>query len=293
MGTGAITGYIDVAQLVLYAFWIFFFVLIFWLHRESKREGYPLEQHDESKPGIIGFPNMPPPKTFVLPHGQGTRTVPRSEPEPQRDLALKKGAAGYPLEPTGDPMKDGVGAASWNIRPQAPDLTHEGAPKIQPLRKLPEWSLEERDPDPRGQPVYGVDGEVGGTVVDVWMDLSEPQIRYLEVEVAGGSAAPAAPEGGGEQGSFGGGFGDSGGQPGGFGGAAPSGPKRVLLPINFSRISAKDGSVRVKSITSKHFADVPTTANPDVVTLQEEDQITGYYGGGHLYALPERKEPLL
>jgi photosynthetic reaction center H subunit len=67
----------------------------------------------------------------------------------------------------------------------------------------------------------------------------------------------------------------------------------VLLPINFSRISGKDGSVRVKSITSKHFADVPVTANPDQVTLQEEDQITAYYGGGHLYALPSRMEPLL
>ena len=42
MGTGAITGYVDVAQLVLYAFWAFFFALIFWLQRESKREGYPM-----------------------------------------------------------------------------------------------------------------------------------------------------------------------------------------------------------------------------------------------------------
>lgn len=286
MGTGAITGYIDVAQLALYAFWIFFFTLIFWLHRETKREGYPLDQYDESKPKVIGFPNMPPAKTFVLPHGQGSRTLPRPEPEPQRDLALRKGASGFPFEPTGDPMKDGVGAASWNIRPQTPDLTHEGQPKIQPLRKLPDWSLEERDPDPRGQPVYGADGEVGGKVVDVWMDLSEPQIRYLEVEVAGAGGGAQPGGSGGESGGFG-------GESGGFGGGAPTGPRRVLLPINFSRISGKDGSVRVKSITSKHFADVPVTANPDQVTLQEEDQITAYYGGGHLYALPERSEPLL
>ncbi|MBU6437489.1 MAG: photosynthetic reaction center subunit H, partial [Betaproteobacteria bacterium] len=43
MQTGAITGYIDVAQLVLYAFWVFFAGLIYYLHRENKREGYPLE----------------------------------------------------------------------------------------------------------------------------------------------------------------------------------------------------------------------------------------------------------
>jgi photosynthetic reaction center H subunit len=288
MGTGAITGYIDVAQLVLYAFWIFFFTLIFWLHRETKREGYPLEQHGENKPGLAGWPDMPPPKTFVLPHGQGTRTVPRTAPEPQRHLALKECASGFPVEPTGNPMADGLGAASWAIRPQAPDLTHEGVPKIQPLRRLPDWTLEERDPDPRGQPVYGVDGELGGTVVDVWMDLSEPQIRYLEVEVGASSAAPAPGGLGGDAGNP-----AVGGQPGAVPGGAPSAARRVLLPINFARISGRDGSVRVKSITSKHFADVPVTANPDQVTLQEEDQITGYYGGGHLYALPSRTEPLL
>ena len=43
MPTGAITQYIDVAQLTLYAFWIFFALLIVYLRREDKREGYPLE----------------------------------------------------------------------------------------------------------------------------------------------------------------------------------------------------------------------------------------------------------
>jgi photosynthetic reaction center H subunit len=43
MGTGAITQYIDVAQLVLYLFWIFFAGLIYYLRRENQREGYPME----------------------------------------------------------------------------------------------------------------------------------------------------------------------------------------------------------------------------------------------------------
>ena len=38
MTTGAITGYIDVAQLVLYVFWIFFIGLVIYLRREDKRE---------------------------------------------------------------------------------------------------------------------------------------------------------------------------------------------------------------------------------------------------------------
>ena len=52
--TGAITGYIDVAQLVLYAFWVFFAGLIYYLHRENKREGYPLltDKAGERKEGF-------------------------------------------------------------------------------------------------------------------------------------------------------------------------------------------------------------------------------------------------
>jgi photosynthetic reaction center H subunit len=38
---------------------------------------------------------------------------------------------------------------------------------------------------------------------------------------------------------------------------------------------------------------VPALRNPDVVTLLEEDKIVGFYGGGTLYALPSRTEPLL
>ena len=43
MGTGAITQSIDVAQLVLYLFWIFFAGLIYYLVRENHREGYPMK----------------------------------------------------------------------------------------------------------------------------------------------------------------------------------------------------------------------------------------------------------
>ena len=42
MGKGAITQYVDVAQIVLYLFWIFFAGLIYYLIREGHREGYPM-----------------------------------------------------------------------------------------------------------------------------------------------------------------------------------------------------------------------------------------------------------
>ena len=74
MGTGAITGYIDVAQLALYAFWIFFFGLVIYLQREGQREGYPLEAEHPGGPKGELFPS-PEPKSFLL-HDGRTVTVP-------------------------------------------------------------------------------------------------------------------------------------------------------------------------------------------------------------------------
>ena len=55
MEIGAITSNIDVAQVVLYVFWIFFAGLIFYLRQEDRREGYPLEADVETGRG----PSMP------------------------------------------------------------------------------------------------------------------------------------------------------------------------------------------------------------------------------------------
>lgn len=52
----------DFAQLVLYAFWIFFFALVVYLRREDKREGYPL--HSDHGP-VNGWPMPPGEKEFI------------------------------------------------------------------------------------------------------------------------------------------------------------------------------------------------------------------------------------
>ena len=57
-----ITQYIDFAQLSLYAFWLFFAGLIYYLRKEDKREGYPLESRRKIK--VQGWPAMPPEKYF-------------------------------------------------------------------------------------------------------------------------------------------------------------------------------------------------------------------------------------
>lgn len=254
---GALTDYMDVGQMTLYAFWVFFAGLIYYLRREDKREGYPLESTRARDIQIQGWPPMPEPKSFKLHDGSlvyapktgGTRVA-------EATAATPAPWPGAPIEPTGNPMIDAVGPASYAMREEVPDLTLEGHPKIVPMRVATEFTVEERDPDPRGMEVVGADGEVGGVVKDIWVDRSEPQIRYLEVEVPAGA-----------------------------------GGRRVLLPINFTRVNHR--CVKVESITGRQFADVPGLSNPDLITLREEDRICAYYAGGHLYAEPQRMGPLL
>ncbi len=258
MPRGAITGYIDVAQIVLYAFWIFFAGLIFYLRREDKREGYPLESDRSGGVMVQGFPAMPPAKSFLMGDGS-TRTVPSAKAD-RRDAPVVPLMPwlGSPMEPTGDPMKDGVGPASYADRDDVPEHAGDGAPSIVPMRTLPGFSLGPIDPDPRGMAVIGADGVAAGTVKDVWIDRAELLIRYLEVDV--GTAA---------------------------------GPRSALLPMTMARVWGRNRTVKVRSIRADQFADVPAIANPEQVTKREEDRIVGYYAGGTLYAMPNRMGPVL
>ena len=58
------TQYIDITQLVLYAFWFSFFGLLLYLRREDKREGYPLVSNEPGRT-VQGFPAYPGPKEFI------------------------------------------------------------------------------------------------------------------------------------------------------------------------------------------------------------------------------------
>jgi photosynthetic reaction center H subunit len=52
-------NYIDLPTILIYLFWFFFAGLILYLHRENKREGYPLES-DRKGVVVQGFPAVPP-----------------------------------------------------------------------------------------------------------------------------------------------------------------------------------------------------------------------------------------
>ncbi len=258
MQIGAITGYIDVAQLTLYAFWLGFAGLIFYLRREDKREGYPLLSDRSRAVTVQGLPRIPSPKSFLTQHGP--IYAPRPEPAEFMNARPAGKWLGAPLDPTGDPMLAAMGPGSYaQHRADIPDYTFDdNLPKIVPLRAVPEFFLAWEDPNVIGMAVFGVDGVQAGTVSDAWIDRSEVVIRYLEVTLL-----------------------------------APKGAERVLLPMNFVQIRAKQRRILVKSITGAQFATVPTLKSPETITFLEEEKIVGYYGGGTLYARPGRLEPLL
>jgi len=67
MITGLEDRGIDLALLCLWAFVIFFAGLVFYLHRESKREGYPMLEaagDRTRRASVIGWPAPPSPKTY-------------------------------------------------------------------------------------------------------------------------------------------------------------------------------------------------------------------------------------
>ncbi|MEM9731905.1 MAG: photosynthetic reaction center subunit H [Pseudomonadota bacterium] len=260
-----INGYLDVAQVVLYAFWAFFALLVWYLQQESRREGYPLEDDLTGSYNKDAFIALPTPKVFKLPHGMGERVYPNPENRDTRPIAAVRASktAGSALIPTGDnPMKDCVGPASWAERPDHPDMTPHGTAKIRPLSALPEFAIAEGDADPVGMPVFGGDGEQIGEISEVWVDQTENYIRYLEMK---------------------------------------SGNMKRLIPLHFAVQHRRGGlfgvgddkRYYVHNLTAKLVKDIPTTKKPDEITMLEEEKIMAYLGGGGLYAIPERAEPVV
>ena len=255
---GSITSYMDVAQLTLYGFWIFFAGLIFYIRTEDKREGFPMESERVPGARIAGFPPIPSPKAFVTLHGPHAY-APRLEPLDTVNARPTEMWAGAPLTPIGDPLADGVGPAAWCKRAEQPEVTFDdGVPKIVPLRSAPGYFLAAEDPDLRGMDVIGCDDKKAGVVTDMWVDRSETIFRYIEVDVT-----------------------------------ASGGVGRRLVPMPLVKVKRGQRQVIVRSLAAKQFPGIPRLYSTDTMTMREEDRIVGYVGGGNLYATPARLEPLL
>jgi photosynthetic reaction center H subunit len=141
-----------------------------------------------------------------------------------------------------------------------------------------EFKVAEQDIDPRGCPVFDLAGEKVGTVSDIWVDRSDFVIRYLEVALDGAATEE--------------------------GGPAPT----VLVPwlmvsiksdrdwlMEFIRMEKRkpNAEMHVDAVTAEQFRKAPRIASPDQVTMNEEELITAYFGGGYLYATPDRQEPAI
>ena len=255
--TYTLTPHIDWALVVLDAFFIFFLGLIIYLRREDRREGYPLEDNITGEPESYGTAwLMAPAKSFKLPFGHGTVTTPTKDREPVQIAARRTDPSpGSGYVPTGNPLVDGIGPAAFAERARRPDLDWEGHPRIVALSAVSDFSVDREDADPRGYRVVGADGKVAGEVTDLWIDRADRLVRYLQVALPGG--------------------------------------RSVLTPMFVASVSRGRRTVTVTAITAAQFADVPALEGDGVITMYEEERIQAYYGGGYLYALPERAEPFL
>lgn len=265
MNAAYIVGTFDVAELAFLTFFGFFIALVFYLNRESRREGYPLEDEDTGRVHSIKLTDGDK-KVFQLPHGRGTyvpEDVARDDIDVPAVAAFR--AAGAPLVPTGDPMVDGMGPAAWANRSKYPDLTFDGRPRIVPIAQSHELIVAPNDPQLIGWTVIAADKQVAGTVSDIWVDQAEHLIRYLEVTTPSGKKvlAPMMV-------------------------AVVHGNSLIdaLLPI----IQDKPEFVEIDAITAAQFENVPALDTAGVITRYEEDRIQAYFGGGYMYATPERSE---
>lgn len=258
MKSAYVVGSIDVAELSLAAFFLFFVALVFWLRREDRREGYPLEDEINGFIETVGGPlSTALPKAFRLPFDRGTVMAPvgRAEGREPVDIAAKRyeNFAGAPYVPTGNPLADGVGPASYANRAKWPDQDAHGRARIVPLSTEGHISVWSGSRDPRGMQVIAADGKIAGTVTDLWIDRAEHQIRYLAVQTTSG--------------------------------------KSVLAPMAMATVTA--AGVTIDAINAADYDGVPQLAAAAEITRYEEERVIGYFGGGYLYANAGRQEPIL
>ncbi|UUR07964.1 photosynthetic reaction center subunit H [Sphingomonas glaciei] len=254
-----IVGRLDVAELVFYAFVGFFVALVFYLRREDRREGYPLEDAVTGRVDSAWGPlTASTYKRFKLPFDRGYATTPSQGREPVELVGAKPFARfpGAPYVPTGDPLVDGVGPAAWVKRADYPDQDMEGRLRIVPLSSDDHWSIAREDPNLVGMTVTGADYKVAGTITDVWIDRSDHLVRYVDVALEGGG-------------------------------------RTVQVPFLMGTVKRSRRQFHVDAISAEQFGRAPVLATAGQITRREEDQLVGYFGGGYLYGLPGRTEPLL
>ena len=75
-------------------------------------------------------------------------------------------------------------------------------------------------------------------------------------------------------------------------GAYAVGSVDISCPLIDASIT-RAGDIHIDALLASQFANVPALGNPDQITLDEEERVAAYFGGGLLYATPDRTEPYL
>lgn len=251
-------GTFDLTALVLGAFFAFFGALVLYLLREGRREGFPLE-HDvtgrlESVPDVLLSAE---PKTFLFADGTSAQAPNGVRDTHVTNLRRTAGWSGSPFKPAGEPIGSGVGPGGYAMRADRPDMTTHGEARIAPLRVAEAYYIDPKDRELRGMDFLGLDDAKAGTIADIWVDRSEFIVRYLEVALADG------------------------------------GGRTVLVPMTMCTLDRVARNVKTDSLLASQMSAAPALANPNQVTLLEEEKIVGYFGGGYLYATAARSEPVL
>ena len=239
----------DTALLLIWAFFIFFGGLVYYLRREDKREGYPMVDISPRGVPIQGFPEMPEVKLYKRLWKDGTTAMPHHYPPSPVRAGRLLGFPGAPLVPIGNPLLAEVGPGAYPQREDEP-LLSLGSPQVVPLRKATDWSVAEGEGDPRHLPVLDSRSAHVGTVTDLWVDRGVKILRYFEVTLT----IPEAPG------------------------------RRVLVPIYYTDVNVRRGRVRVRSLLAYQFTDVPGIADPDEITGREEDRLNAYYAAGLVFS---------
>ena len=252
---GSFTQHIDLPQVLLVAFGLFFAALVVYLQGESKREGYPLEEAIPTvRHRIVGFPDMPPKKTYKLLDGE-VSVLPQEYERRDLSASVRSRAPGMPIYPVGDPLLAGIGPGSYTLRRDEPWTMHDGTLQLEPLREATDYTCVDPDLDPRGMVVFGSDFKRAGVVFDLWIDKESKILRYIEVSLEGVA-------------------------------------ERRLVPIFYAVISGKAKEIRVTCLKADQLAKAPILRDPDSITAREEDRVNGFFAGGHMYSRPF-KEALL
>ena len=243
-----ITSQFDIPTIASWLFILFFVGLVFWLQRESKREGYPLRASPFTDELMEGFP--PPPedrRTYVLNEGGTTQSPHYYEPGPTSAEPMERFMDGTAFAPVGNPLLAAIGPGAWVQKKNEPALTERGHLLLQPLAELPEWSIAKADADPRGMAVFDWRWNPVGQVTEVWIDTGIKIVRFLEVEL---SAEPNV---------------------------------RRLVPIYHTHILEHSRKIRVTALWAHQFAGIPMPAEHSVITGPEEERLNAYFAAGEFY----------